>query len=110
MSLEDVVVKVCKTSLTSFLTLSSGPVSLRVKAIESPSKEDDTKWLTYWVVYGVFSLGEFFSDIFLYWFPFYYAFKVGHSQNRLPKDQDSLPLAPLYPLRPGPGPGSGPDS
>lgn len=48
----------------------------RIKAIESPCKEDDTKWLTYWVVYGVFSLGEFFSDIFLYWFPFYYAFKV----------------------------------
>uniref|UniRef100_A0A3P8X0P1 Receptor expression-enhancing protein n=1 Tax=Cynoglossus semilaevis TaxID=244447 RepID=A0A3P8X0P1_CYNSE len=47
----------------------------RIKAIESPSKEDDTKWLTYWVVYGVFSVGEFFSDIFLYWFPFYYAFK-----------------------------------
>ncbi|KAF3835765.1 hypothetical protein F7725_028323 [Dissostichus mawsoni] len=49
---------------------------LQIKALESPSKEDDTKWLTYWVVYGVFSLGEFFSDIFLYWFPFYYAFKV----------------------------------
>ncbi|XP_077441101.1 uncharacterized protein LOC144063047 isoform X2 [Vanacampus margaritifer] len=52
------------------------PAYYSVKAIESPSKEDDTKWLTYWVVYGVFSLGEFFSDIFLYWFPFYYAFKV----------------------------------
>ncbi|XP_061834462.1 receptor expression-enhancing protein 6-like [Nerophis lumbriciformis] len=51
------------------------PAYFSVKAIESPSKEDDTKWLTYWVVYGVFSLGEFFSDIFLYWFPFYYAFK-----------------------------------
>ncbi|XP_039983677.1 receptor expression-enhancing protein 6 isoform X3 [Xiphias gladius] len=51
------------------------PAYYSVKAIESPSKEDDTKWLTYWVVYGVFSLGEFFSDIFLYWFPFYYAFK-----------------------------------
>ncbi|XP_034438875.1 receptor expression-enhancing protein 6 isoform X1 [Hippoglossus hippoglossus] len=51
------------------------PAYFSIKAIESPSKEDDTKWLTYWVVYGVFSLGEFFSDIFLYWFPFYYAFK-----------------------------------
>ncbi|XP_037624929.1 receptor expression-enhancing protein 6 isoform X2 [Sebastes umbrosus] len=51
------------------------PAYYSIKAIESPSKEDDTKWLTYWVVYGVFSLGEFFSDIFLYWFPFYYAFK-----------------------------------
>ncbi|KAK5619809.1 Receptor expression-enhancing protein 6 [Crenichthys baileyi] len=51
------------------------PAYYSIKAIESPCKEDDTKWLTYWVVYGVFSLGEFFSDIFLYWFPFYYAFK-----------------------------------
>ena len=47
-----------------------------IKAIESSSKEDDTTWLTYWVVYGVFSVAEFFSDIFLYWFPFYYAGKV----------------------------------
>ncbi|TWW58376.1 Receptor expression-enhancing protein 6 [Takifugu flavidus] len=52
------------------------PAYYSIKAIESPCKEDDTKWLTYWVVYGIFSLGEFFSDIFLYWFPFYYAFKV----------------------------------
>ncbi|KAJ3599939.1 hypothetical protein NHX12_033891 [Muraenolepis orangiensis] len=51
------------------------PAYYSMKAIESETKEDDTKWLTYWVVYGVFSLGEFFSDIFLYWFPFYYAFK-----------------------------------
>ncbi|XP_072295439.1 receptor expression-enhancing protein 6-like [Eucyclogobius newberryi] len=51
------------------------PAYYSIKAIESENKEDDTKWLTYWVVYGVFSLGEFFSDIFLYWFPFYYAFK-----------------------------------
>ncbi|XP_070689078.1 receptor expression-enhancing protein 6 [Pempheris klunzingeri] len=51
------------------------PAYYSIKAIESANKEDDTKWLTYWVVYGVFSLGEFFSDIFLYWFPFYYAFK-----------------------------------
>ncbi|XP_051231625.1 receptor expression-enhancing protein 6 isoform X1 [Dicentrarchus labrax] len=51
------------------------PAYYSIKAIESLNKEDDTKWLTYWVVYGVFSLGEFFSDIFLYWFPFYYAFK-----------------------------------
>ncbi|KAM9762316.1 receptor expression-enhancing protein 6 isoform 1-T1 [Menidia menidia] len=51
------------------------PAYYSIKAIESLNKDDDTKWLTYWVVYGVFSLGEFFSDIFLYWFPFYYAFK-----------------------------------
>ena len=52
------------------------PPSHSIKAIESSSKEDDTTWLTYWVVYGVFSIAEFSSDIFLYWFPFYYAGKV----------------------------------
>lgn len=53
-------------------------VIYRIKAIESNNKDDDTKWLTYWVVYGLFSVAEFFSDIFLFWFPFYYAGKVRH--------------------------------
>lgn len=48
-----------------------------IKAIESPNKDDDTQWLTYWVVYGFFGVGEFLLDIFLSWFPFYYVCKVG---------------------------------
>ncbi|CAI5787154.1 Receptor expression-enhancing protein [Podarcis lilfordi] len=52
------------------------PAYISIKAIESPNKDDDTQWLTYWVVYGVFSIAEFFSDIFLSWFPFYYMIKV----------------------------------
>ncbi|XP_012584825.1 PREDICTED: receptor expression-enhancing protein 6 isoform X3 [Condylura cristata] len=51
------------------------PAYASIKAIESPSKEDDTVWLTYWVVYGLFALVEFFSDLLLSWFPFYYAGK-----------------------------------
>ncbi|KAI1883167.1 hypothetical protein AGOR_G00242430 [Albula goreensis] len=51
------------------------PAYISIKAIESSNKDDDTKWLTYWVVYGIFNLAEFFSDIFLFWFPFYYAAK-----------------------------------
>uniref|UniRef100_A0AC11C041 Receptor accessory protein 6 n=1 Tax=Ovis aries TaxID=9940 RepID=A0AC11C041_SHEEP len=51
------------------------PAYASIKAIESPSKEDDTVWLTYWVVYGLFGLAEFFSDLLLSWFPFYYAGK-----------------------------------
>ncbi|XP_056368962.1 receptor expression-enhancing protein 6 [Oenanthe melanoleuca] len=51
------------------------PAYVSIKAIESNNKEDDTMWLTYWVVYGVFSVAEFFSDLFLYWFPFYYVGK-----------------------------------
>ncbi|XP_076875803.1 receptor expression-enhancing protein 5 [Brachyhypopomus gauderio] len=48
------------------------PAYISIKAIESSDKNDDTQWLTYWVVYGVFSVVEFFADIFLSWFPFYY--------------------------------------
>ncbi|XP_037360127.1 receptor expression-enhancing protein 6 [Talpa occidentalis] len=51
------------------------PAYASIKAIESPDKEDDTVWLTYWVVYGLFGLAEFFSDLLLSWFPFYYAGK-----------------------------------
>ncbi|XP_053539259.1 receptor expression-enhancing protein 6 isoform X2 [Ictalurus punctatus] len=51
------------------------PAYYSIKAIESPNKDDDTQWLTYWVVYGFFGVGEFFSDIFLSWFPFYYLCK-----------------------------------
>ncbi|XP_023418503.1 receptor expression-enhancing protein 6 isoform X2 [Cavia porcellus] len=51
------------------------PAYASIKAIESPNKEDDTVWLTYWVVYALFGLVEFFSDLLLSWFPFYYAGK-----------------------------------
>ncbi|XP_021354464.1 receptor expression-enhancing protein 5-like isoform X2 [Mizuhopecten yessoensis] len=51
------------------------PAYASIKAIESHNKEDDTKWLTYWVVYAVFSLIEFFADIFLFWIPFYWFLK-----------------------------------
>ncbi|XP_030652585.1 receptor expression-enhancing protein 6 isoform X1 [Nomascus leucogenys] len=51
------------------------PAYASIKAIESPSKDDDTVWLTYWVVYALFGLAEFFSDLLLSWFPFYYVGK-----------------------------------
>ncbi|XP_043920142.1 receptor expression-enhancing protein 5 [Protopterus annectens] len=53
------------------------PAYISIKAIESTDKDDDTKWLIYWVVYGLFSVAEFFADIFLSWFPFYYMIKCG---------------------------------
>lgn len=51
------------------------PAYRSIKALESPNKDDDTKWLTYWVVFALFSIIEYFSDILLYWFPFYWLFK-----------------------------------
>jgi len=51
------------------------PAYCSLKAIESTRKEDDTRWLTYWVVFACFSVMEFFSDILLSWLPFYFLVK-----------------------------------
>lgn len=53
------------------------PVYGSFLAIESNDKDDDTQWLTYWVIYALFDLMEVFADILLFWFPFYHAFKLG---------------------------------
>nr|CAH7745008.1 unnamed protein product [Callosobruchus chinensis] len=51
------------------------PAYTSIKAIESRSPEDDTKWLTYWVVFAVFTIVEFFADIIVGWFPLYWLVK-----------------------------------
>ncbi|KAJ3479648.1 hypothetical protein NLG97_g8268 [Lecanicillium saksenae] len=43
-------------------------------ALFTETKEDDTQWLTYWVVFAFFSVIESFFNI-VYWFPFYFVFK-----------------------------------
>ncbi|KAJ1961406.1 ER membrane protein DP1/Yop1 [Dispira parvispora] len=45
-------------------------------AIESPGKDDDTQWLVYWTVFSFFNVIEYFSNVLLYWIPFYYVFKL----------------------------------
>ncbi|RMX42706.1 hypothetical protein pdam_00021405 [Pocillopora damicornis] len=52
------------------------PAYQSVKAVESADKDDDTQWLIYWVVFGVFNIVEFFSDILLSWFPLYFLVKL----------------------------------
>jgi len=52
------------------------PAYASIHALESHNKDDDTKWLTYWVVFALFSVVEFFSDIIFSWFPFYWLVKV----------------------------------
>ncbi|XP_070151967.1 receptor expression-enhancing protein 5 isoform X2 [Polyergus mexicanus] len=51
------------------------PAYQSMKALESSKKEDDTKWLTYWVVFAVFTIVEFFSEYIVCWFPVYWLFK-----------------------------------
>jgi len=47
------------------------PAYASIKAIETPIKDDDTKWLMYWCVYALFGILEFFSDQLLFWIPLY---------------------------------------
>jgi len=50
------------------------PAYASVQAIERET--DDTQWLTYWVVFGLFTTIEYFLGIILYWVPFYFIFKT----------------------------------
>ncbi|XP_055937466.1 receptor expression-enhancing protein 5-like [Argiope bruennichi] len=51
------------------------PAYASILAIESRNKDDDTCWLTYWVVFAGLSLIEFFSDFILALIPFYWMLK-----------------------------------
>jgi len=52
------------------------PLYASFKAINSERKDDDSQWLTYWVVYAFFTVIESFTDLFLFWIPFYYFIKM----------------------------------
>merc|ERR1712000_160003 len=51
------------------------PAYISIKAIESKDKEDDTQWLTYWVVFGLFTVIEFFTPTLLWVFSWYFVVK-----------------------------------
>ena len=52
------------------------PAWCSLKAIKSSDKDDDTFWLAYWVIYGIFSAFESITDILLFWVPFYELLKI----------------------------------
>ncbi|KAK4192976.1 TB2/DP1, HVA22 family-domain-containing protein [Podospora australis] len=45
-----------------------------LNALFTHNKDDDTQWLTYWVVFSLFTVIESLVSV-VYWFPFYYLFK-----------------------------------
>lgn len=47
-----------------------------LKAIKSKDKDDDTFWLSYWVIYGIFTAFESITDLLLFWVPFYELIKI----------------------------------
>jgi len=52
------------------------PIYASFKALKSPSTDDDALWLTYWVVFGLFSLIESATDVLFFWIPFYNLVKM----------------------------------
>lgn len=50
------------------------PAYYSTAALFSANKEDDTQWLTYWVVFAAFTVIESLVNV-IYWFPFYFTFK-----------------------------------
>lgn len=52
------------------------PAYASTRAIESADHHDDTRWLTYWVVYACFTTLDFFADCILRFFPFYWLAKI----------------------------------
>lgn len=54
------------------------PAFKSIKALETKDTEDDDKiWLTYWCVFGIFTLIEEFAYFLLNYIPFYFYIKLG---------------------------------
>jgi len=52
------------------------PAYWSIKAIESPEFDDDKQWITYWAIYGIFTLIDQFANIVLRIIPFYFVIKI----------------------------------
>lgn len=52
------------------------PAYLSLVALETPGKNDDTEFLTYWVVYAFFTILEFWSSLLVNWVPAYWLLKT----------------------------------
>uniref|UniRef100_A0A5S6QZP9 Receptor expression-enhancing protein n=1 Tax=Trichuris muris TaxID=70415 RepID=A0A5S6QZP9_TRIMR len=51
------------------------PAYMSIIAIETKDKGDDTQWLTYWTIFALFSLLDFFSEKIVGIFPIYWLLK-----------------------------------
>ena len=51
------------------------PVFMSFHALESDGKDDDKQWLTYWVVFGLFTIADQCAGFILRFIPFYYVLK-----------------------------------
>ena len=52
------------------------PTFKSVLALASPSDDDDKQWLTYWSIFGLFSVMDEFGGFILSYVPYYFFIKV----------------------------------
>lgn len=52
------------------------PALETLRALESLNKDDDRKWLTYWLIFGMLGTMEFFTETVLQYLPFYHLVKT----------------------------------
>src|SRR6185312_13955910 len=52
------------------------PAFMSFHALESDGADDDKQWLTYWVVFGLFTITDTMAGFLLSLIPFYYVLKV----------------------------------
>ena len=64
------------TILVTFISVLY-PTVHSIRAIESPEKDDDKKWLTYWMVLGVFTFLETFVGFIFYFIPYWDWVRLG---------------------------------
>ena len=70
-----VAIGVCGNLLVSIVGFLY-PAYRSFKALESDDKDDDTQWLTYWVVYAFFTVFDEMTSWILNLMPFYFMIKL----------------------------------
>lgn len=53
------------------------PAFKSIQALETEASTDDKEWLTYWIIFGLFTLLDDFAGCLLCFIPYYYWIKLG---------------------------------
>lgn len=63
------------TILTLFITVLY-PAAKSIQALETDATDDDKEWLTYWIIFGIFTLLDDFLGCVLNMIPYYFWIKL----------------------------------
>ncbi|CDW55924.1 TB2 DP1 HVA22 domain containing protein [Trichuris trichiura] len=51
------------------------PAYMTIRAIEGGDKKENTQWLSYWTIFGLYTLFDFFGEAVRHYYPFYWLSK-----------------------------------